>query len=234
VLRQDLFVAFLAVFLTPPVVFLAVDFTAEADLPAVFFAPDVDLLAVFLAPPLVFFAVDLAAEEDPPAVFFAAELDRPVVFFAAELDLLAVFFAPEVDLLAVFLAPPLAFLAVDFAVDVVLPAVFFAGDVAFAVVFFVVELAADAVLEGFGNGDSFLAPEITFFRSWPAVNFGTEVFLALIRSPVWGLRTQRALRTRFSKEPNPVMATFSPLATSRVMVSRTDSSACCADFRFPS
>ena len=73
-----------------------------------------------------------------------------------------------------------------------------------------------------------------FFRSWPAVNFGTCVFLARIRSPVCGLRTMRALRTRFSKEPNPVMATFSPLATSRVMVSRTDSSACRAAFLLPS
>ena len=41
------------------------------------------------------------------------------------------------------------------------------------------------------------------------------VFFAFIRSPVRGLRTQRASRTRFSNEPNPVMATFSPRATSR-------------------
>ena len=67
----------------------------------------------------------------------------------------------------------------------------------------------------------------------PAVNFGTAVFLALIRSPVCGLRTQRASRTRFSKEPKPVMATFSPLATSRVMVSSTDSSACAACLAVP-
>ncbi len=66
------------------------------------------------------------------------------------------------------------------------------------------------------------------------MNFGTAVFLALMRAPVWGLRTQRASRTRFSKEPKPVIATFSPLATSRVMVSRTLSSACCAAFLFPS
>ena len=56
----------------------------------------------------------------------------------------------------------------------------------------------------------------------------------LMRAPVCGLRTQRASRTRFSNEPKPVMATFSPLATSRVMVSSTDSSACAAAFLLPS
>ncbi len=81
---------------------------------------------------------------------------------------------------------------------------------------------------------SFFAPETTALRSAPALNFGIAVFLALMRSPVRGLRTQRASRTRFSKEPKPVMATFSPLATSRVMVSSTDSSACAACLRLPS
>ena len=81
---------------------------------------------------------------------------------------------------------------------------------------------------------SFLAPEMTFLRSCPGVNFGTAVFFAFMRSPVRGLRTQRASRTRFSNEPNPVIATFSPLATSRVIVSRTDSSAWAAALRFPS
>ena len=57
---------------------------------------------------------------------------------------------------------------------------------------------------------SFLAPETTFFRSAPAVNFGTAVFFALMRAPVCGLRTQRASRTRFSNDPKPVMATFCP------------------------
>ena len=89
---------------------------------------------------------------------------------------------------------------------------------------------ADAASVSFG---SFFAPETTFLRSAPALNFGTAFFFALIRSPVWGLRTQRASRTRFSKEPKPVMATFSPLATSRVIVSRTDSSACAACLAVP-
>jgi 3-isopropylmalate/(R)-2-methylmalate dehydratase small subunit len=46
-------------------------------------------------------------------------------------------------------------------------------------------------------------------------------------------RTVRASRTRFSKEPNPVIAPFSPRATSRVMVSMTASSACAAALRLP-
>ena len=111
---------------------------------------------------------------------------------------------------------------------VALVAAFFAGAAALA------GAAAGAAAWRSISFGSFLAPETTFFRSAPAVNFGTAVFFALIRSPVCGLRTQRASRTRFSKEPKPVMATFSPLATSRVMVSSTDSSACAAAFLFPS
>ncbi len=88
-----------------------------------------------------------------------------------------------------------------------------------------VAFLAPAVAVAMVSFGSFLAPETTAFRSAPALNFGIAVFLALIRSPVRGLRTQRASRTRFSKDPKPVMATFSPLATSRVMVSSTDSSA---------
>ena len=81
---------------------------------------------------------------------------------------------------------------------------------------------------------SFFAPEMTSLSSLPAENFGTDFFFDFIRSPVCGLRTQRALRTAFSNEPKPVIATFSPLATSRVMVSSTDSSAWAACLRFPS
>ena len=46
------------------------------------------------------------------------------------------------------------------------------------------------------------------------------------------MRTIRAGRTVFSKAPNPVMATFSPRATSRAIVSRTASSASDAAFLF--
>ena len=81
---------------------------------------------------------------------------------------------------------------------------------------------------------SFLAPEMMSLSSLPAENFGTDFFFDFMRSPVCGLRTQRALRTAFSNDPKPVMATFSPLATSRVMVSSTESNACAACLRFPS
>ncbi len=117
-------------------------------------------------------------------------------------------------------------------------AAFFAG--AFLVAFFAAlvtapPVAASAALVAASSVSlgSFLAPETTALRSAPALNFGIAVFLALIRSPVRGLRTHRASRMRFSKEPKPVMATFSPFATSRVIVSITDSSACAACLRLP-
>ena len=81
---------------------------------------------------------------------------------------------------------------------------------------------------------SFFAPDTTSLSWAPGLKAGTAFFLAFIRAPVEGLRTQRASRTFFSKDPKPVMATFSPLATSRVMVSSTDSSACAAALRLPS
>ncbi len=113
-----------------------------------------------------------------------------------------------------------AFFADFFAAD----AAFLAGADAF------LAAGAAAAIVSFG---SFFAPETTFFKSAPALNFGTEVFFALIRAPVCGLRTQRASRILFSNDPKPVIATFSPLATSRVIVSSTDSSACAACLRFP-
>ena len=176
--------------------FFAVDFFAVDFFAVVFLAGD-DLLAVdFLA--VDFFAVDFLAVDFFAVDFFAVD------FFAGD-DLFAVVFLAVVflageDFFAVFLAP---------------------GFFAVAVAFLVPDV--DAASVSFGG---FLAPDTTFFRSAPAVNFGTAVFLALIRAPVCGLRTQRAPRTRFSNDPKPVIATFSPLATSRVIVSRTDSSAC--------
>ena len=174
--------------------------------------------------------------------FFAAV----VVFFAGA------FLAAVVVLAGAFFAG--VFLAGAFLAGAFFAGAFFAGAADFAGAFFAgaffagpafftalaafaagaaAALAAEPALATVSLG-SFLAPEMTFFRSWPGVNFGTAVFLAFIRSPVRGLRTHRASRTFFSKEPKPVMATFSPLATSRVMVSRTDSSAWAAAFLFPS
>jgi hypothetical protein len=200
-----------------PVLFLAVDFFA-ADEPVLFLAVDffaadepLDFLAVD------FFAGDFFAVEDDP-VFLAVvdPPDEPVVFLAADVP-------AEAVLLAVLLV---AFLAVEVAPPEELPS-FFAdlpGVTALA------PLATAATV----SSGSFFAPETTAFRSAPALNFGIAVFFAWIRSPVRGLRTQRASRTRFSNDPKPVMATFSPLATSRVIVSITESRACAAALRLPS
>ena len=201
-------------------VFLAVDLAAvlvaEALL-AVVFAVDffagallaVDFVVVFLAGALL--AVDLLAV-DLLAVDFAVD------FFAGALlavDLLAVALLAGAFLVADLVAGAFLAVVVLLAVDVVAWAVFFA--------------AATNVCLG-----SFFAPDTTALRSAPALNLGMAVFFALMRSPVRGLRTHRASRMRFSKEPNPVIATFSPLATSRVIVSITASNACAACLRFPS
>jgi hypothetical protein len=197
-----------------------------------------DFLAVFLA--VLFLAVDFLAGADFLAVvFFAGEVFFAVVFFAGEVFFAVDFFAADVFLAA----DELDFLAADFDVDFLAveePVLFLAGDeveLFLAVVVFaappVAVLAVLAAAERVSFG-SFFAPETTFFRSAPGVNLGTFVALALIRSPVRGFRTIRALRAWRWKEPNPVMATFSPLATSRVMVSSTESSACWACLRLPS
>jgi hypothetical protein len=195
------------------VLFLAVDFLAVDFLAGDFFAV-LFFVGAFLA--VVFFA---------PVDFFAAVFFAPVDFFAA------VFFAPVDFFAAVFFAPPVDFFAVDF-----LAGDFFAADLAAEAAFLAVAVAflapgTEAATVSFG---SFLAPEMTFFRSAPGVNFGTAFFLDRMLWPVCGLRTVRAFRTRFSNEPKPVIATFSPFATSRVIVSRTDSSAWAAALRFPS
>ena len=205
-------------------------------------------MAVFLAvDDPDFFAVD---EEDFFAgAFFAVDFEA-VDFEALEAFFAGDFFAAE-DELEAFLAvdePEEDFFAgAFFAVDLAAPEDFFAAVEDFFVVdeaadradeapapaaFFAAPGAAMAVASvSFG---SFLAPEMTFFRSAPGVNLGTDFFFVRSFSPVCGFRTVRAFRTRFSNDPNPVMATFSPLATSRVMVSSTASSACAAAFRFPS
>jgi hypothetical protein len=123
-----------------------------------------------------------------------------------------------------FLAGALA--AVFFAV--VLAAVFFAV-VFFAVVVPVADLATETAAFG-----SFLAPLTTSLKPWPGRNFGTVVFLIFTAAPVRGLRPVRAGRATFSKAPKPVIATFSPDATARVMVSTTASTASVAAFLLPS
>ncbi len=201
------------------VVFLAAGVVADAFLVVafaavvVFVADDltgVVLLAADVVAPLVaaFFVTVVLAGVDDPVVFFA------VLFLAAGAFAAVVFLAAEVVvfLVAVF------FVAVDAAAVLV----------AEPLVFLAALLVAAAAL------GSFFSPDTTALNSAPALNFGTAVFLARLRSPVRGLRTMREGRTTLSKAPKPVMATFSPRATSRVTVSRIDSSACPAFFLFPS
>jgi len=127
-----------------------------------------------------------------------------------------------------------ALVAVAFVAVALVAADFVAPDAAAAVlVVDAVALLAAALVAATALG-SFFAPETTALNSAPALNLGTAVFLARLRSPVRGLRTMREGRTTFSKAPKPVMATFSPLATSRVTVSRIDLRACSACFLFPS
>ena len=201
-------------------------------------ADDVDFAVVFFA--VLFFAVLFLA-----VVFFAAVLCRAgAEVVDLEVVLVAVFFA--VPVVAFFAVPaaavlfvavdaalPVAFLAVVFEAGLVLAAVRFAVVDAEVVVLAAVAFFA-AVLVAVGAFGSFLAPDTKALSSAPARNFGTAVFFARVRSPVRGLRTIRAGRTALSKAPNPVMATFSPLTTSRVTVSTTDSSACRAADLFPS
>jgi len=207
-------VRFALVFLAAVVdrVLLVADFFAVPDV-LFFAAPEDEVLAV------LFFA---GVEVDFDAVFFAA-----LVFFAVD-D--ADFFAVDADL-------PVVFLAVDLPLDVdlVVAVDFFAGADADEVVLVDVVLEAavfDAVLVGaFGT---FLAPDTKAFNSAPARNFGTAVFFARVLSPVRGFRTMRAGRIAFSKAPNPVIATFSPRATSAVIVLTTVSRARRASALFPS
>lgn len=179
----------------------------------------------FLVTVLVFLAGALVADAFLAVLAFlagalVAAFLTVLVFLAGAL--VAAFLAVLVFLAGAFFAAALED-GVDFLAVVALAVVDVAGAVLFAVV-----VGASV---SFG---SFFAPDTTFLSSWPGLNFGTAFFLVRIRSPVAGLRAQPAARTRFSKEPKPVIATFSPLATSRVMVSSTDSKACWALLRLPS
>jgi hypothetical protein len=179
------------------------------------------LAAVFAGEAFLAAAVVLAAALVPVAFLLAVVVVGPVAFLAVVLlvedDAEAVRFAavPLAD--AVVLPVDLVAVALDFFAAVPRP---------------VAALAAVSAVNC--NLGSFVAPDTTAFRWAPALNFGTAVFLAFCLTPVRGFLTMRASRMRFSKDPKPVMATFSPLATSRVMVSSTDSRACEAALRFPS
>ncbi len=185
------------------------------------------MAVVFLAG--AFFAVDFAVEVVLAAVVLRAGLDAVDLLadFLAAVPLLAVDFEAVdlavADLVAVLLLAVVFLAGEDFFADDCLLAALLVVEAAFVVVDFAGADARSGVL-AVALG-SFLAPETTALRSAPGRNFGTAVFLARMRAPVWGLRTVRAGRMTFSKAPKPVMATFSPLVTSLVTVSSTASSA---------
>src|SRR5208282_1583680 len=77
------------------------------------------------------------------------------------------------------------------------------------------------------------SPLTSALKSAPGRNLGTEDFGTSMVAPVAGLRAVRAGRSLFSKTPNPVMATLSPLATADWMVSSTAFKASVADFLSP-
>jgi len=169
-----------------------------------------------------FLAVDFEADLGA-AVFFAVDFDA-VDFLALDRDATAFFAVVFLagDVLAVRRAG-LVLAAVRLAAD------FFAVPLEDGAAFFAGVLADAALSLG-----SFLAPETTFLNSAPARNFGTALFFARTRWPVAGLRTIRDGRMVFSNAPNPVMATFSPLATWRVTMSTTEPSALDAALLSPS
>ena len=182
-----------------------------------------DFLAVFFA--VLFFAGDFFA------VLFLAVLFVAVLFFAG--DFLAVLFFAGDFFAVLFFAGD--FLAVLYVAGDFFAVLFFAGARLAAV--FLVDLvdvayfaparapvAAPAAAAG-ATFASFFAPDTTSLKVLAGRNFGTEVALIFTTAPVCGLRPVRALRTCFSNTPKPVMATFSPAATARVMVSSTASTA---------
>jgi len=188
--------------------------------------------------------------DDEPAVagVFLAGAFFAVVFLAAAF-LAAAFFA-VVFLAAAFLAA--AFFAVVFLAAAFLAAAFFADDVPAApraapaaarrpdAAARVADSAAEAAVAGTTASESptrlraFRAPLTTSLSSLPGRNFGMYFRRVFAAAPVLGLRAVPALRTLRSNAPKPVITTFSPLDTDRVITSTTESSACAATLRLPS
>src|SRR5580658_1949892 len=77
------------------------------------------------------------------------------------------------------------------------------------------------------------SPLTRALKSAPGRNFGTEELGTWIVAPVAGFLAVRAGRSLFSKTPNPVMATLSPLATASWMASSTAFTASVAGFLPP-
>ena len=160
---------------------------------------------------MVFFAGAFLA-----GAFFAGAAFVAVVFFAGAFLAGVAFVVDAFFAGAAFVVE--AFFAGAFVAGVFFAGAFFAGAFLPPGAAFFTESASSAAIPIVSAGSS-LAPETTFLRSLPGLNSGTADVADWIR---------------FWNDPKPVIATFSPLAISRVMVSSTDSSACAAALRFPS
>jgi hypothetical protein len=215
-----------------------------ADFVAVF--AGIALALAFLAAAVVFDAaavfevalarlvVLLAAADRFAVVLLVA---RPVVFDAADRFVAVLFAAVRLAVRPAFARVPVAFVPGRDALLRDDPAVL--RDAVDRAVPFARAVVLDAAAAADDAGSSrtaeaiFLVPAMTSLKPWPGRNAGTEVFLTFTASPVRGLRAVRALRTRFSKTPKPVIATRSPLATARWISSTTLSSAAVATLRSP-
>jgi hypothetical protein len=188
-----------------------------------FFAADfvVDLVVDLAAED--FFAVDLAADDDFFAVDLAA-VDFVAGDFFASVLAAADLAADDEDLLAMVLAAGAlvaAFVPLERVVDL-------------AAVDLVVLEEAVVVARAAATFGSFLAPLTTSLKPCPARNPGRSVFFFLTGAPVRGFLWVRADTGRFSKVPNPVIWTLSPLDTARVTTSMKPLTASLAAILFPS
>ena len=165
-------------------------------------------LVEFLVPVLlpVFFEDDLLAAAFVPVDFAADDVFVAVERFVVRAEFCDVDLLVEVPVVVERVAVRPVLL-----LDVVLAVVREEEDLLVAA--FVVEVLA---LLCFG---SFFAPLMTSLKCVPARKAGTLVFFTRTASPVCGLRAVRAARARFSKTPKPVIVTFSPLLTSRTIIS---------------
>jgi hypothetical protein len=203
--------------------FVAVAFRGAVVLAAVVLAAVVLAAAVLAAP--VVAAVVLAVVARLAGAAFVA-VDFVAGAFLAAVDLGAAVLAGALRVVARGAAARAAVLTAGFAAALAAEPVLIGVTVAGA------RPAAIRTSDTSARG-SFFGFAVTSLKKVLGLKRGTDVLRIFTLSPVRGLRPTRAFRATFSKEPNPLIATFSPLATARVMVSTTASTASVATFRLP-
>src|ERR1035437_7949484 len=174
-----------------------------------------------------FTAAFLAGAAFLTTAFLAGAAFLTTAFLAAAAFLTTAFLAGAGFLTTAFLAAA-AFLTTAFlAAAAFFTVAFLAGAAFFTVAFFTAGLLDAALVLAEARAPaaevlgSFFGSATTSRNCVPALNFGTAVFLILTLAPVRGLRPILAARSAFSKVPKPVMPTFSPRATVRMMTSST-------------